>query len=699
MKKHLYAGALIVVIGVSAFVAQKQFMELADYRADEIYGDTVAQVAKSLPTRIPTQQIVTSKEDKEFLKNLVAQEYKGENYIETTLSGTIVVQFYEDYQKDGTLIIEEGKNTYKVFLNRSGGMYELENIAYPLTEELNGAKITLSGMVSVREENGYKKFIVNLNKEEVESIISRVSVTKTDWASGGNRTGVCDGNYCALVILVDTIGYGTLPTSQEMYEYIFSNPGNIKNNLFEQSYGQMNYGGTVIDDWIQIDPATTYGTVPPEVEAYLTDHAINLADYDQLVYLISSLSYQSSSSVGPYEFTMGGNIYNMARSIMRLGFYLTPPSTLTANGNLTWWERMWIHETGHALGAQHDNFLACSNGPVSLPSECVEQEYGNLYSSMGIGTLGSHFSFYNKYRVGWIDESDIAFQQEGSFTLNPTESPNPNFVKTFPLAFGNYGSRYGLVFEFRKPIGFDSVKKRKDLKFNGVFVYRNSRSGYPRLTDVSPATDSADSGTWTDISQKDAVLKNAESLFDVNSSSTITGSYSGNTSDMVVVNPLSFTGGINIAPNIETCVHNPLKVFDYTYQEVNPAINIAEGQLPGQDWPQSNFMPDLSEIAVFSVDNSDQNSEISLNLKYDVYNNDYPSCGNSNIQGTIYLDNQPIETISFFQIPWSWGVQNHSITIPAYNLSYGQHIITLDLNKPNDGSSVSYDVVFEVEPI
>jgi hypothetical protein len=66
----------------------------------------------------------------------------------------------------------------------------------------------------------------------------------------------------------------------------------------------------------------------------------------------------------------------------------------------------------------------------------------------------------------------------------------------------------------------------------------------------------------------------------------------------------------------------------------------------------------------------------------------------------LYLDNQLIEGPTVVsQASWFGSFQNNPIIISGYNLSYGQHVVTLALDKLNDGSAVSYDIVFEVAPI
>lgn len=706
MKKSLIIGVLIVVIGVSTFFTHQEVMKIVDIRANEIYLETMAQAVKSLPKKA-AQIIENTPEEKKFLRSLVEQEFKYETYTEKTLSGKLMVMHEDRFAADGRPLVEEGKNMHELYLVTTTDIYKVENISYPVFEEFNGIEVSLSGLLSdTKDGKGFKRIIVNIPEEKIREL-KTISAPVKNWKSTKNDRGgsACDGNYCALIFpVVIGVTPTTLPTPQQMHDYVFTNPGKIKSNFLEQSYGQMIYGGQMVDSWIPIssiaDIATPGLNLPSFVQEYILDNNIDLNDYDQIVFLVhGDNNYTSYSTVGPFDFISNGQTYPIARTVIKMGYFLYPPSVLAANGNLTWWERSWIHETGHALGAYHDNFLACENGSTSLPTECLEQEYGNHYSSMGSGTLGSHFSFYNKYRIGWIDESDIVFRQKGRLTLNPLELQNPSFVKTFSTSFGDFYSRYGYVFEFRRPVGFDSIGKRGDLSLDGVFVYRNTMSGYPRLTDVTPAASLSDSGTWTDVSQKDAVLKNLQSLFDIGTGSSFTGIYGTNTSPYPLTSNSSVTGGVNINPNNPSCITSPLKVFDYTYPETNPAINVAQGQLPPLSWSQSSFTPDLSQMATFSIDNTDQNSELSFNLKYDSYNNDSLSCAATNIQGAIYLDGQPIQSILFSQTPWYWFPKNHNITISTYGLSYGQHILTFVLNKTNDGSSVSHDVVFEVVPI
>ncbi len=698
MKKSLITGALIAVIAISTFVAHKESMKLADMRADEIYSETLAQATRAIP-RSSAQRIVNTPEEKKFLSGIVKQQYKEDTFTEKTISGTLAVMHEDKFGKDGMPLVEEGENIHKLYLVTPTEMFRVENISYPVMENLHGVEISLTGLLSSKKnEKGEKLLIVNLPEAEIKNLRLKPLKPVKDWNSlDSERGGSCGGSYCAFIVPVDLSGGSIpVPSPSDMYNYIFTSPGKIKSNLYEQSYGQMTYGGQIANTWLQLsasDLQTPFPNIPPQVEQYILNNNIDLNDYDQIVYLVNDpINYTSYSTVGPLNFVVNGQTYSLARSAMKMGFYLFPPSLLAANGNLTWWERMWVHETGHALGALHDNALVCEHGPMSLPSECLSREYGNSYSGMGMGTLGAHFSFFKKEQIGWIDSSHIILGQNGSNLLHPLELSNPRVIKSTTNIVQEPNNGY--IFEFRKPIGLDSIGTN-NIELDGIFVYRNFLS-FPNLVDVSPASTS--NFLLAETSLKDAVLQNAQSLSNINTGAQFTGIY----------NPLIATvtsggpgvGSVGISSIAATCVTQPIKIFEYTYANANGYADIAEGQLPPRNWPQANFTPDLTQVLDFPIDNADVNSEISLHMQYDMFIDDSTPCGGAQIERSVYLDGQIIEgPISQVKPAWALSYMSNPITISGYNLSYGQHTITLVLNKLNDGSTITQDFLFNVIPI
>lgn len=705
MKKSLMTGALIAVIAISTFVAHKESMKLADMRADEIYSETLAQATRAIP-RSTAQRVVNTQKEKEFLAGYVKQEFKGETFTETTIKGKLAVVYQDDFSEHGTPIVDEnGEDIKKLYLSTPTEFYRLENLAHPVTEGLNGIEVELTGFLSSnRDESGEKKFIVNIQEDKIRGLESRSKKPAKDWGKIDERGGACGGNYCALVVLIDTTNnspYFDLPTPQEMYDMVFVNPGRIKQNFYEQSYGQMTYGGTVTNAWLQLstsEVAALMSGTNAQVEQYIINNNIDMNDYDQVIYVVQDpLYYGAISSIGPINQIINGQTYSLARTIVRMGWYFTPPTILAANGNITYWERQWIHETGHALGANHDNAAACEHGPTSLPSECIIVAYGNGYSTMGWSTLGSHFSFFKKREIGWITDSNIVSGQNGgNFVLKPIELANPQIIASSQS--WNIPTQGTYYFEARKPIGFDSISSPQPrgtrFNFEGAFVYRELPEGFPVLTDVSPAASSAIATTSTDTSKRDVVLKNGEVLSSTGHGMEFAGVY--NPVPPALATLAGPTVGVITSPITASCALQPFKLFHF-YES---STNITKGQLPKQSWPQTPFVPDLSQVKNFATDNTNPNATIALNLDYRIFNDDSVACGATQIERSISLDGQLIEgpTLSPLE-PWSFSNASNQLTVSGYNLSYGQHTITLVLTKQNDGSTITQDFLFNVIPI
>lgn len=696
MKKSLITGALIVVIGVSTFFAHKQAMKIADLRANEIYSETLAQAVKALP-KTTVQRIVNTPEEKTLLNSLVKQEFKNDIYTEKTLSGQFVVTHEEKYSKEGKLIYKQGDNIYKLYLSTPTEVYKVENISSPVTQDLHGIKIILTGLLSSNKDvEGIKNFIVNIPEEKIRTLKQEPWMPVINWKDRQtDRGGSCGGNYCVFIVLANLGGESSgLPQPQDIKNYIFTNPGRIKDAFYEQSYGQMIYGGEITNQWItfpdftSITPNSSNTTLATVLQNYVLENQINLSDYDQIMYLINdpNSNFGGASSVGPINITANGQVYALARNWVRMGAYYDTSLSKSA-GHLTLWEHAYIHETGHGLGALHDNFFACQNGPTSLPSECIHKEYGNLYSTMGTGNYGSHFSFKQNLRIGWINEEQLQLGEHGVLELSPLELENSLFVKS-----SQENPEY--VFEYRKSTGLDDIrfligKSRPEI--DGFFVYRKHNSDY-YLTDVSPAATSSLS------SNNNVVLKNLQSFFDLNTGKQFTSFYNSNPGPYLTSSENIF-GIKTISNGNPSCIMRPLNTI-FAHHNMN--ANVASEKLPPHVWPQIQpFVPNLNNVSSFVIDNNDPESTFIFGLLFKYFNNDSAACEPTQIERKVYLDGELIHA-SVGTIP-SWSGPHYSpqypwFSISGYGLSYGFHTVTQTFNKLNDGSSVSNDFVFKLTP-
>lgn len=713
MKRQLITGALIVVIGVSTFFAQKQAMKIADIRADEIYSQTVAQAAKALP-RTTVQIIVNTPEENKFLTGWVKQEFKDDTYTEKTVSGTLLVMHEHELSKDGSFIHKENEEIHELYLKTVKETYRVENISYSVIENLNGIEVSLTGLLSSKEnQKGQKTFVVNMPEQKIKNLRPKTSKTVKNWTATKDRGSSCEGNYCSLIIPIDMSGNPSeLPSSSEIHDYIFTNPGRIKNAFYEMSYGQMTYGGTVTD-WITIPPeAEIMGNLHPEVEQYIFDNFIDLNNYDQITYLVNrpghSMHNSGIANSGPEPHYLFLGVPPIQYSIIqnRVGFgpWNNRHNLTQSNNHLSSFDTLYIHETGHNLGARHDNFFQCKNGPTSLPSECIHQEYGNRYSIMGNPDLAGHFSSIQKLRIGWLNQNDIPFINTGSVQITPVELTT---AKAVGIDFdSDLIPEY--VLEKRVGTGIDTIMtKSKKYKEDTALVYRVDRNQFSvsgdvnswisdyRLVDVTPAI--SQSGAWLSLQNAtlDSVANNNLSLSFA--MQTINDSQRG-INLRAVKNTLG--GIVSVQPITDfsgSCLHRPVMVFQQNYS----SPNIFEEQLPDQSWAQSqavDFFGDLSEVY---ADNTNPDEQIFISIDFYLFNNDSIWCSPSDFQAKLILDGNMLPDsvmVESFQ-PWSQNYFSTHTVLTASSLSYGPHVITLEVTKSNDGSVTSFDLPFEFAPI
>lgn len=693
MKKALIVVALIVITVLSTFISQRQFIKLADNRAEEIYSATVVRATKALPQ--PTiQRIINTPEEKEFLISRVKQEFTKEAFTEKTISGTLLVMYEDNFGKNGVPTVKEGESTLNLYISTPMEMYKVENISYPVMENINGTQASLTGLLSsTKNREGYKTFIVNLGKDKIGTLKKSHSGMKVIRSIRDERGGGgCTGNFCALVIPMNfSYNRELLPEPTAIEDYLFGINSRIKNTLSEQSYGQMDYNGIVID-WMDLQGYNYIGARQTALEN-LVNSGIALNDFDHIVFLINDPDDPngaiSGATVGPSNLYVSGTPYQIAW--MNIGFasFSTRNTLSKANGNLSIFDSTYLHETGHTLGASHDDSLLCKNGPSSLPSECVFHEYGNQYSIMGQSLLGGHFSFFSKLRSGWIQESDIGIYQNGIFNLSPLETPNPTFVGVntdqdpVPL----------YVFEYRRPIGVDNPLITP-VNLDGLFVYRVNRFNNltdnnllyrnPDVVDVSPALNLSQAlsvYTYNDIS-----LMNQNSFFDYPNGLQFTSNSSNNQGQLQV-------GELETG---STCIPALPKIFRYSGDFFQ--------QLPLQSWTNPDFgggstTPSLSNMPVFQVDNTDPTATINITLTYKIFNDQAIACSNEIYHSKILFDGQILSEDYSELIPWSFDWQPMQATLSAYGITYGQHNLVLEVSQASDSSTVSYNLVFEVEPI
>lgn len=141
------------------------------------------------------------------------------------------------------------------------------------------------------------------------------------------------------------------------------------------------------------------------------------------------------------------------------------PLWLMLNGT---WTPTFIHEFGHLLGLNHANSLSCFGaipGPVSISSNCVSNEYGDPFDTMG-GTDGTYFNNRNRDYIGYIPQiNQTNITTSGVYRLKSGNVPSSNQVAsaepyslTIPLGLNipDHTESVSYYIESRTTLGWDS---------------------------------------------------------------------------------------------------------------------------------------------------------------------------------------------------------------------------------------------------
>ncbi len=668
--------ALIISTG---FVAARYTMMVVAH-TDRIQA--LASVAARTP--LTPKDSVTSKTSAVALRNYAETKLSGAT--EMTVSGRIEAYYSENKKFD------TADQPLRFALVSGHDVYELHNLSGALHPALDGAQATLSGFVSA--QSGPKELFVNLSSEaqtRLHGLRSFPGIVRGDERS----TTTCANSFCTLVVLVDTTNsVSNLPTPVEIHDYIFN--GRIKNALLEESYNETPIAGDVTD-WISLSPQQGISPffAPSEVDQYFMGHNINLSNYQQVVFLINGgpQSVGGEGTIGTTTYWQGGNYYIIPVSLVGFSSYANNSSLTTSNGNLSYFDYLYIHETGHNLNALHDNLLNCKSGPLSVPSECISVEYGNKYSIMGDGAYGGHFSTIQKLRIGWLGLEDVTFAWAGTHTINPME----NSEGTYLGIDGTHDSIPEFLAERRISSGIDTRSAFPTVNISGAFLYRlNNRTAASISTDPlswdAPLVDTtppAQSDAWYQ-SMSDVVFKIPQAYNDTQDHIRFSQAANGSNNSIVLSAPLSTN---------DACAKNPVKAFEPT---TNPGDTFTS-QMAKHKWPVVAAPDPLpkSLIQTLHADVNESGAQVFLAKNIILFNDDSVPCGSGAYTFELISHGTTLPLLSESSVtyePWSGP---HYETVMAYlpvsGLSYGIQTVTLKITKHNDGTTFTRDLKFNLE--
>lgn len=259
------------------------------------------------------------------------------------------------------------------------------------------------------------------------------------------------GTVRAKVLFTDFPDSPATQTMQQAFSMI--SPGAAR-HFKAVSYGRMDYQLEPHFAWLRMSkPSTEYTFATFHGHREYIQEAVNLADsavdfsgVDQIV-VITNPDTQSFSN-GP---TLTGNINSGGINADGHIIY----NAVTSGYDLNFWGFLWLnHESGHSMG------LVDTYG---YGSESTHEFVGG-FSLMGlISGRAPEFLAYERWQLGWLDDTQIYCQQTNDETVYLTAVEKEGGIKAIIVPTGPTSA---VVVESRRAVGYDS-----QLPNNGVLVY------------------------------------------------------------------------------------------------------------------------------------------------------------------------------------------------------------------------------------
>lgn len=238
---------------------------------------------------------------------------------------------------------------------------------------------------------------------------------------------------------------------------VFSILDPINTKFFEEmSYGRLNVNLIPHNTWLRLDnPSTYYGESLRSAQEHLAfiQEAVDKADSEvdfsetDIVVVVANPDAEAI----PYGPTFGSLDENF--SIKADGNSIL--TGINSGYDLNFWGGLWLaHEMGHSLGLPDLYSYTSAN----------THQYVGGFDMMGlISGEAPGFVAYERWLLGWLDDSQIYCHAEGSVAIEIQELASSGGLKAVMVPLTNTKA---LVVESRKRKGFDSALSKE-----GVLVY------------------------------------------------------------------------------------------------------------------------------------------------------------------------------------------------------------------------------------
>lgn len=222
---------------------------------------------------------------------------------------------------------------------------------------------------------------------------------------------------------------------QNLQTAVFGLPSSVNQYYLESSGGQMNLTGEIAP-LISLSNLTNrcdLNEVTSKADSSLQSQGYNLPDYRAIIYYMPLENCGFSS----FAFALLGG-----------------QKTWFVENDFFYVDTM-IHELGHNLGMHHANTYECGAKSLGNTTECIDDEYGDLYDMMG-HPIDNLFQFNgpHKTRLGWISSLQLqTVTGDGQITLKAQELTEPGLK--IAKIWRNINNQF-IYLSFRQRTGLDA---------------------------------------------------------------------------------------------------------------------------------------------------------------------------------------------------------------------------------------------------
>lgn len=248
-----------------------------------------------------------------------------------------------------------------------------------------------------------------------------------------------------------------VPTKENALEYI----SNTEKFYSENSFGKLNLSIDYLDKWISLPENTRFYAKqefdPEEMISYaelIISKADPLVDFSkyEIMYIVVEESVKEFFSTGPVIAYAENSQFKSDEGIIKNIAVGTSP--YMGMGGSRW--RWLSHETGHMFGLGH---------PHSYEND--DNKLASIFSLMDFGWVAPGFYSFERWMMGWIDDSQIiCIDYTAGKTYHTINSiygeDEPNKAGVIKISEDEL-----IFFESRRSEGLDRMPK----KYEGLFVY------------------------------------------------------------------------------------------------------------------------------------------------------------------------------------------------------------------------------------